>query len=358
MELRHLRYFIAVAEAGSLTVAAGRKLHTTQPSLSRQMRDLEAERLERNSSSGVYAESNSRPRGKSSWIMPAWCSRRLRSQSRRHAGWRNRPSPHFVLGFLTGHETTWLPEALRLLRDELPHIHVVVSSQTSPQLAAALSEGSVDAAFLRREVGTSDLEFRLLTEEPLEVFMPSDHRLATLNAIDPRELKREVFLSVSGKALSGLSRPPALRMVIDAYLKRCGIAITPSHEVDNLAGIMSLIGSTGGLALLPTYARNLLPGAVTSRPLKGKPPTIDLCVGYKRENRSAILQVFLTRLDELVSRRPGRVRCCAQFFKGPAALTGMDNDAGSGARYFGWITSMMSASLIFQAPSFLTRTFR
>ncbi len=314
MELRHLRYFIAVAEAGSLTVAAGRKLHTTQPSLSRQMRDLEAEigaQLFQRSVRGIELTAAGKvfldhARVVLSQVEVAVASARRVAEPAK---------PHFVLGFLTGHETTWLPEALRLLRDELPHIHVVVSSQTSPQLAAALSEGSVDAAFLRREVGTSDLEFRLLTEEPLEVFMPSDHRLATLNAIDPRELKREVFLSVSGKALSGLSRPPALRMVIDAYLKRCGIAITPSHEVDNLAGIMSLIGSTGGLALLPTYARNLLPGAVTSRPLKGKPPTIDLCVGYKRENRSAILQVFLTRLDELVSRVPGECGVAPSFSK-------------------------------------------
>jgi LysR family hca operon transcriptional activator len=141
-----------------------------------------------------------------------------------------------VLGFLTGHETTWLPEALQLLRDELPNIHVVVSSRVSPQLAVALSKGSIDAAFLRREDGTSDLAFRLLVKEPLEVFMPSDHRLAVMDSIDPQEIVNETFLSVSGKALSGLGRPPALRNVIDAYLKRCAIDVKPSHEVDNLAG--------------------------------------------------------------------------------------------------------------------------
>ena len=65
---------------------------------------------------------------------------------------------------------------------------------------------------------------------------------------------------------------------------------------------MSLITSTQGVALLPTYAKNLLPGSVTSRPLKGEPPTIDLCVGYKKDNPSPVLQVFLSRCDELVSR--------------------------------------------------------
>lgn len=210
--------------------------------------------------------------------------------------------PYFVLGFLTGHETTWLPQALQLLRDELPDIHVVVSSQLSPQLAVALSQGRIDAAFLRREEGSSDLGFRLLVKEPLEVFMPSDHHLAAFSAIDPQDLVGETFLSVSGRALSRPGTAPALRVVIDDYLKHCGIDIKPSHEVDNLAGVMSLIASTHGVALLPVYAKNLLPGSVTSRPLQGEPPTIDLCVGYNEANASPTLKIFLSRLDELIAR--------------------------------------------------------
>jgi LysR family hca operon transcriptional activator len=132
--------------------------------------------------------------------------------------------------------------------------------------------------------------------------MPSDHRLTALDSIEPQDIANETFLSVSGEALHGLGRPPALRVVIDAYLKRCGINIKPSHEVDNLAGVMSLIASTRGVALLPTYARNLLPWSVTTRPLKGEPATIDLCVGYKKDNGSPVLQLFLSRLDELVAR--------------------------------------------------------
>jgi LysR family transcriptional regulator, hca operon transcriptional activator len=301
MELRHLRYFVAVAEAGSLTVAAGQILHTTQPSLSRQMNDLETEvgaQLFIRSVRGIELTAAGRVFLDHARVVLSQVEIAVES-ARRLA---DPAKPYFVLGFLTGHESTWLPEALQLLRDELPNIHVVVSSQVSPQLAVALLKGSVDAAFLRREEGTSDLEFRLLAKEPLEVFMPSDHRLAALDAIDPQEIIGETFLSVSGTALSGLGRPPALRIVIDAYLKQCGITIKPSHEVDNLAGVMSLITSTRGVALLPTYVKNLLPGAVTSRPLKGRTPTIDLCLGYKKDNPSPVLQVFLSRFDEFVAR--------------------------------------------------------
>ena len=284
-----------------MSIAATHTLHTTQPSLSRQMNDLEAEvgaQLLVRSVRGVELTAAGRVFLDHARVVLAQVD--VAVESARRAA--EPAKPYFVLGFLTGHESTWLPEALQLLRDELPNIHVVISSQVSPQLAVALSKGSVDMAFLRREEGTSDLEFRLLTQEPLEVFMPIDHRLSAMNSIDPKEIVTEIFLSVSGKALNGLSHPPALRLVIDAYLKQCGLSIKPSHEVDNLAGIMSLIRSTGGVALLPVYAKNLLPGWVTSRPLKGEAPTIDLCIGYKRGNSSQVLQVLLSRLNELVSR--------------------------------------------------------
>jgi LysR family hca operon transcriptional activator len=71
------------------------------------------------------------------------------------------------------------------------------------------------------------------------------------------------------------------------------------HGVDNMAMAMSLVVSTRGLALMPAYARNLLPASVVSRPLEGEAPTIDVAVGYSTSNTSPILKLFLSRLDEL-----------------------------------------------------------
>ena len=294
MELRHLRYFVAVAEAGSLTVAAERKLHTSQPSLSRQIRDLEDE---------VGAQLVTR-RARGIELTPAGRAfldhtRLVLSQveagieAARRVAHPSRPC--FTMGFLTGHELKWMPEALRILRDELPNIDVMISSQYSPLLADGLSKGKIDAAFLRRERGVPDLAFRLLVKEPLMVVLPSDHRLAALKSIGPRDLVSETFVTVSDTA-------PVLRMVIDNYLKRSGINIKPTHEVDNLAMAMSLIASTGGVGLLPAYAQNFLLSSVTSRPLKGNTPTVDLVLGYKKSNQSPILKLLLSRLDELVAR--------------------------------------------------------
>jgi LysR family hca operon transcriptional activator len=108
--------------------------------------------------------------------------------------------PCFSMGFLTGHELTWMPEALRILHDELPNIDVMISSQYSPLLAEGLSKGKIDAAFLRKERAMPDLAFRLLVKEPFIVILPSDHRLAALKAISPRDLVGETFVIVSRTA--------------------------------------------------------------------------------------------------------------------------------------------------------------
>jgi len=294
MELRHLRYFVAVAEAGSLTLAAARKLHTSQPSLSRQIRDLEEE---------VGAQLLTR-RARGIELTPAGRAfldhaRSVLSQVEAAAEAARRVAhpakPCFAMGFLTGHELTWMPEALRILRDELPNIDVMISSQYSPPLADGLSKGKIDAAFLRRELGVPGLAFRLLVKEPLVVILPSDHRLAALKAISPGDLVGETFVIVSDTA-------PVLRAVIDDYLKRSGINITPAHEADHVTMGISLIMSTRGVGLLPAYSQNFLPSSVTSRPLKGDTPTVELVLGYKKSNQSPILKLLLSKLDELVAR--------------------------------------------------------
>jgi LysR family hca operon transcriptional activator len=298
LELRHLRYFVAVAESRSLKLAAEEKLHTTQPSLSRQMRDLEEEvgtTLFIRGPRGVELTPAGRIFLDHARVMLAQAEAAVHSA--RYAASLVKPS--LALGFMIGHDTTWLPEALKLLRDELPNIHVVISTQNSPQLGAAVSQGRIDLAFLRQEDGGPELEFRRLLDEPFEVFLSRDHPLAAQAKISVQEIAGETFLSISGAALSVMGKPPALRLVIDRFLKESGLTIRPSHEVDNVGAVMSLIASTGGVALLPAYAKTFLPGSVTTRPLEGLTPKIDLSLGYRKANSSPILQMFLSRIEKL-----------------------------------------------------------
>jgi LysR family transcriptional regulator, hca operon transcriptional activator len=296
MELRHLRYFVAVVEEGSLTAAAERRLHTSQPSLSRQIRELEheigAELLSR-SVSGVELTAAGK-----AFLGHARLALMQVDAAVEAAHRAARPGKKTIaIGFLTGQEVNWLPEAMRILRDELPSIEVTISSQSSPDLAQALLRGKLDLAFMRAEAQMPDLDYKVIIKEPLSVALPSDHRLASQDAIALQDIAGETFIGMSNTA-------PTLRAIIDEYLQQSGLDLKQTHRVDNLAMAMSLIASTGGVALVPEYAKNFLPWAVTSRPLRGEPPTIDLVVGYGKSNASPILKLFLSRLEELRAPMP------------------------------------------------------
>jgi LysR family hca operon transcriptional activator len=294
VELRHLRYFVAVAEEGSLTVAAEQRLHTAQPSLSRQIRDLEYEvgvPLLVRSARGVELTDSGRAFLDHARL--ALVQVETATEAARRAAHPAKPT--FALGFLTGLEMDWLPEAMRILRDELPNLEISISSQYSPDLAQALLRGKLDVAFMRPEAHMPDLNYTVIVKEPLAVFMPSDHRLVSQNAIALQDIADETFIGISHTA-------PTLKVVIDDYLKRAGMNLRPAHSVDNLAMAMSLIASTRGVALLPAYAKNFLPRSVTSRPLDGEAPTIDLVIGYNKTNISLTLGLFLSRLDWLRKR--------------------------------------------------------
>jgi LysR family transcriptional regulator, hca operon transcriptional activator len=290
MELRHLRYFVAVVEEGSLTAAAELRLHTSQPSLSRQIRDLEYEvgtELLSRSVHGVELTAAGKvfldhARLALTQVDAAVEAARRATQPARTT---------FAIGFQTGHEMNWLPQVMHVLRDELRDLEVTVSSSDSPELAEALARGRLDLAFLRVVPGY-DLGYHVVDREPLIVLMPSDHRLTAKHAIHPHELVGEIFICVSKKAA-------VVRAVTEDYLRRSGVDIKLDHGVDHMAMAMSLVASTRGLALMPAYAKNLMPSSIVSRSLEGEVPTIDVAVGYSKSNTSPILKLFLSRLDEL-----------------------------------------------------------
>jgi LysR family transcriptional regulator, hca operon transcriptional activator len=290
MELRHLRYFVAVAEAGSLTVAAEKTLHTAQPSLSRQMRDLEYEvgvSLMTRSVHGIELTAAGR-----AFLDHARLAL-IQAAAATEAAWRaaQPAKPSFAIGIQTGQEDEWLPRATAVLRDELPNVEIRVSSDHSAMLADALVNGRLDAAFLRREP-RSELEYKRVATEPLVAIVPSDHRLAQRKSFDPHDLIGETFIGISNV-------PRVLRDVIQDYLKRLGIEMTPHLEVDKFAMAISLVASTRGVALLPASAKRALPWSVVSRPLKGNAPTIELVVGYHKANTSAVLHRFLAGFDDV-----------------------------------------------------------
>ena len=194
MELRHLRYFVAVADAGSLTVAAEQKLHTSQPSLSRQIRDLEQEvgvQLMHRSAHGV--ELTSAGKAFLDHARMALVQAEAAKEAALRAAQPARPT--FALGFMSGAEIGLLPEVDRVLREEFPGIEIRLSSDYSPVLAKALMRRKLDAAFIRPEEHMEDLSYRRVRTDPLVFVFPSDHRLASQAAVAPQEVANEDFLA-------------------------------------------------------------------------------------------------------------------------------------------------------------------
>jgi LysR family transcriptional regulator, hca operon transcriptional activator len=290
VELRHLRYFIAVAEEGSLKLAAEKRLHTAQPSLSRQMRDLEHEvgaQLLRRSARGIELTAAGQAFLDHARLSLAQAEAAVES-ARRIA---QPAKPVFAVGFVTGHEVDCIPPTTNILRDDLPNLEVRVFSGFSTDLADDLHRGRLDVAFLRREPNP-DLEYRLIIREPLVAILPSRHRLAARPFIDARDLVGETFIGISPV-------PRILRNVVNAYLDRSHVRVTPHLEIDNFAMAISLVGSTQGIALLPASIESYLPPSIVCRPLGGEQPMIDLVLGFQKANKSPVLEKFLSRLAEL-----------------------------------------------------------
>ena len=144
MELRHLRYFVAVADEENVSRAA-LKLHVSQPGISRQIRDLEAELGVTLLIRGARGTELT-PAGKVflDHARMVFLQVEAATEATRRAAEPAKAS--FTIGFLSGYEVDWLPAVMSILRDELPDIDVVITSQESPNLAAALVRGKIDVA--------------------------------------------------------------------------------------------------------------------------------------------------------------------------------------------------------------------
>lgn len=299
MELRHLRYFVAVAEEGSLTVAAERRLHTAQPSLSRQLRDLELEvgaQLFIRSSRGVELTQAGR-----AFLEHARLALQAAAEAVAAARRAARPpKTSFSVGFLTGQEVEWLRHVTHVLRAQLKDIDFRVSSDFSPAIGEAIQRGEIDLGFCRLEP-QPDVTYKVIAHEPILVFLPRDHPLAAYSAIDARDIDPTAFIGYS-------DTPHVLRGVVERYLRDRGLVMSPAHFLDGIATGISLVASTGGVTLLPAYVEPLLPRSVVSRPLTGNTPVIEIAAGYRADNPSPVLRFFLENVEQIIASRAGAVR--------------------------------------------------
>lgn len=292
--MRHLRYFIAVAETGSLTEAAEKRLYTSQPSLSRQIRDLEYEVGEQLLVRG--------PRGvtltAAGQAFLDHARRTLSEASEAVAAARRAARPAketFAVGFLTGQEVEWLRHVTSLLRDELQSIDFRVTSDFSTAIGAAVQRGEIDLGFSRIEP-QPDVTYKVIAHEPIVVVLPREHPLAACREIDPRDIDPDSFVGYA-------NAPHVLRAIVNRYFSERGLVMRPTHFLDGYATGISLVASTRGVTLLPQYVETLLPTSLVSRPLVDNGPVIEVAAAYRADNPSPVLAVFLRNIDRLVAAR-------------------------------------------------------
>ena len=269
LELRHLRYFVAVAEEGSLSEAARTRLHTAQPSLSRQLRELEdvvgVRLFERRPRGIVLTQSGMRFLEHSREILA-----RIDEAVNDARGVRT----VLRVGSLPGLEPEVLPRVTQLAQAHAPDVEVRIVSAPSPGLVEQLRAGELDMALMRQVEDATDLHFELVGSHRIVIVLPADHGLAREDAVSFEDLRDQTYIAVSRRAA------PAVRSAVDAWCQQQGLILIPSHSADNIASGIALILTTRGFSLMPDYAERLTPPEVRVRPLVDEPHPIPLFVAY------------------------------------------------------------------------------
>lgn len=268
MELRHFRYFIAVAEELSFTRAA-KRLHTSQPSLSEQIRQLEAE-------VGALLLRRTRRKVELTDVGRIFLEEaRLVMRQFEIAIDRTRKAVQglddvLTIGFVPAAEVRIFPMTLSGLRLRFPKVRIILKSLTSEQLQQALAHGEVDIAFLRQPRDRSPALGEVILHEPIDVFIRSDHPLARKSRISPRQLNGLRFVGVDQH------HARSLHGIVEEYLARHDIKPREKQISSNVLMSMNLVSAGFDYTLLPSYAEAFSPRNVVSRPLTGSGARIDL----------------------------------------------------------------------------------
>lgn len=195
MELRHIRYFVAVAESGSVSTAARSRLHTSQPSLSRQLLELEDELgvklFERRSRGVVLTDPG--------LVFLERSRRVLKEVDEAAAAARNTPAV-LRLGVLPGLELSTLPRVVELARQQSPDAEIRVMSASSPRLIEELRAGNIDMAFMRQDEDAVDIHFEIAGYHGITAFLRDDHALAAKPELIFEDLIDQTYVSVGRRS--------------------------------------------------------------------------------------------------------------------------------------------------------------
>ena len=279
MELRHLRYFVAVAEELNFTRAAQR-LNTAQPSLSQQIQDLEQEL-------GVALFIRTKRSVKLTAAGTAFLdeARLTLAQARRAIASAKQAArageSTLVLGFGPAAEIKLFPSTLTSLRASFPKLRLEFRSMTTLEQREALLHNEIDLAFLRPPIHEPSLEAIPVLREQLVAVLPADHPLAGEGPLDFAELSGYPFIEISPVHSGNLFD------LVRAAAQERGVQLNRIQQVVDVLTMLTLISLGEGYTLLPDYAESLVFRNVTTRRLT--PPAIeaDLLMAWRKGDLSS-----------------------------------------------------------------------
>jgi DNA-binding transcriptional LysR family regulator len=288
MELRHLRYFVAVAETCHFGQAA-EQLHVAQPALSYAIRQLEAE-LDASLFTRTTRQVSLTAAGE---FLQAEAARILASVddavrgARRIAAGR---SGLIRLGLTGTAAFSHLPRIARVVKRELPGIALEIQADMlTPNQCESLRTGALDLGVLRPPAVGDDIELRRIDTESLVLAVSVDHRLAVEPVVSMTDLRNEPFVAYG-------ARDSAVNEAVLRSCRQAGFVPHREHEAPGTAVLLALVAAGLGVAVVPQSVRALpLEGLVFRDMLDAG--TIDLALAWRASADNAIVDAVVGVLD-------------------------------------------------------------
>src|SRR5688572_24773943 len=292
MELRHLRYLVAVAEELHFGRAAI-LLNISQPPLSQQIRQLEEElgvRLFQRTKREVrLTEAGRRIVNEAHQVL---------SQVDHFAKVAAKASEgeigHLSVGAVAG-VTEILVETLRIFSQRYPGVHIELQHMSTGSQIESLRDGAIRVGFVNLPVTEATLTLETVKKEPLWVALPKNHRLTHFKRVPLKELAKERIILFPRRVT------PGLHDVITGMCQNAGFSLNVAHEVDNLPGSLTLVSADLGISFCTPSVQKLWPN-VTFRPFEDYVPQLECAVAYRRDAQSPALDSFL-RVVRQVARK-------------------------------------------------------